>query len=1212
MKLLCSIKYFLFLSILCCFNSNNLFAQIEFVQNKGQWNKNAQYKADFKTGVFFLEKNGFTVLLNNPSDLLGLSQKKHGFRNPKTTLPPTKDDDILHSFAYKVNFIGANELVEAIPDKPLPTYNNYFLGNDKTKWAGDCKIYNAITYKNIYPNIDIRYYSTKGQLKYDFIVHSGGNPLKIIMKYEGGVKLSLKNKELNIFTAAGTVTELEPYSYQTNVSDKKNIVSSYIVEDNIVSFKISDYNPSTTLIVDPTLIFSTFTGSASDDWGYSATPGPDGSFFAGGAAFSQGYPVTLGAFQTTYAGTNPPGSYTGYDISISKFSADGTTRIFATYIGGSNEEQPHSLIADAAGNLIIAGRSNSPNYPTLTNVPNTGSGYDIIITKLNATGTALLGSVKIGGSGDDGVNIRDKEDPVGFGDNSIRRNYGDDARSEVILDAANNVILASCTQSSDFPILNAFQPVFGGGLQDGIILKFNANLSSLIFATYFGGTANDACFVASFSPITNNLYIGGATESNDIPGDKNGTLNANFLGLIDGYITELSPNGLSIIKTTFIGTTNKDAVYGLKFDKYGYPYIMGTTDGTWIPFNATYNVPGSHQYIAKLKPDLSAFVYSTNFGTNSTTPNISPIAFLVDRCENVYVSGWGGGINSLLGFPNAGTSGLPQVNPLTTITLPPPDGSDFYFFVLKKDAQAQLFGSYFGQNGGSGDHVDGGTSRFDANGIIYQAMCANCVSFGAAAFPIYPSNAAATINPSQNCNLAAVKINMNFAGVVTEVQSSIEGILNDTLGCIPVLINFKDTLQKGVTYYWNFNVLANPNGVDTITTQPTASHFFTQLGTFRVRLISEDSSTCNIRDTAYKTVTISDRVVTAKFNTEKLTLCSATNNQFRFTNISTNTYNSAFQSTSFEWDYGDGSPKDTANLLPPRLHTYATQGTYVVKLRAIDNRFCNAPVLVTDTIRLNGIVKAKSAIVATGCSQNGLTLPNLSQGGISFLWQLYDGNTNLLISTSTAFQPFFTFPAEGPYYYRVIAYDSNTCNKIDTSVFYNINVIKTPIPLFSYTPNPPQPNTAYQFFNQSLFANRYLWDFGDGTTSTAFAPSHLYEKRGNYKVTLHAYNSQCEDSVSQTVTALINPLLDVPNAFTPDKFGQNAIVYVRGFGIEKIVWKIYNRWGELVFESNDPKQGWDGYYKGKLLPMDVYTYTLEAEFVDGQKASRTGDISLLR
>lgn len=582
-------------------------AQMEFVQNKGQWQKKINYKGDFNTGSFFLENNGFTVLLNKPEDVQKLSEKKHGYLK-KGQVTNVKDSLVFHSFAYNVSFVGAALNPEKIPDKPLPTYNNYFIGNDKTKWAGNCKIYTAVTYKNVYPNIDVRYYSTQNKLKYDFIVHPGGNPSKIALQYNGGVKLSLQNKKLIIGTSVGNVTELEPYSYQTNTNAKQTVTTNYIVKNNIVTFAISKYDATATLIIDPQLIFSSFTGSVTDNWGYTATPGIDGSFFAGGVVFDNGYPATLGAFQTVYQGT-VPGSYAvGYDISIFKFSPDGRFRMYATYIGGHGEEQPHSMIADAAGNLIIAGRSNSDNYPLLTSISNTGSGYDIVVTKLNATGTALLGSVKIGGSGDDGVNIKDKEDNTVSGDSSLRRNYGDDARSEVLLDASNNIILASCTQSTNFPVANASQSVFGGGTQDGVIIKFTPNLFTLIFSTFFGGNKNDACFVGAINPITNNLYIGGATESNNLPGNTLGTINSNFVGNIDGFVTELQPNSASLIRTTYIGTTSIDAVYGLKFDRFGYPYIMGTTTGTWPVQNALYSSQGGKQFIAKLQPDLSAFI----------------------------------------------------------------------------------------------------------------------------------------------------------------------------------------------------------------------------------------------------------------------------------------------------------------------------------------------------------------------------------------------------------------------------------------------------------------------------------------------------------------------------------------------------------------------------------------------------------------------------
>ncbi len=1192
----------LFLGLSFLFGTNAL-AQMEFVQNKGQWDKRVDYKGDFNTGAFFLQNNGFTVLLNKPADVMQLSQKKHGVYTTKQPKVNPPDKFVFHSFAYNVSLLGASLKAEVIPDKGLPTYNNYFIGNDKSKWASNCKIYNAVTYKNIYPNIDIRYYSTQNNLKYDFIVHPGGNPSAIAMRYDGGVKLAIKNKKLIIGTSVGDVTELEPYTYQTNTVVKKDVVTKYILKDNVVSFDVSDYDPKAELVIDPQLIFSSFTRSTTDNWGYAATPGADGSFFAGGIAFSTGFPVTLGAFQTLYAGGE-------YDISIFKFSPDGTQRIYATYIGGNDKEQPHSMIADAAGNLIIAGRTNSSNYPLLTSIPATGAGYDIFITKLNAAGTALIGSVKIGGAGDDGVNIADKE--VVNGDTSIRRNYGDDARSEVILDASNNVILASCSRSTDFPLTAALQPTFGGGLQDGVILKLNPTLSSVLFSTYYGGNGDDACFVAAINPLTNNLYIGGATKSNNLLGNTAATINPNFVGDIDGFVTELQPNGSSIIKTTYIGTVGIDAVYGLKFDKYGFPYIMGTTTGNWVAVNAFYNVPNSKQFIAKLQPNLSSYVYSTNFGTNDAFPNISPIAFLVDRCENVYVSGWGGQVNTITGYPNSGTNNLPEVSPLPG--LPIADGSDFYFFVLKKDAQSQLFGSHFGQNGAAGDHVDGGTSRFDANGVIYQAICANCLAFGPAAFPTFPTGPTfpwSNINPSSNCNLAAVKIDMNFAGVATEIQSSIAGVLNDTLACVPILVNFKDTLQKGVTYYWNFNSVVFPNAVDAITNHPDTAHIFTAIGIYRVRLISEDLSTCNLRDTSYITITISDRVVTPKIIATGISPCS--NKKFEFKNASFNSDGTSFTSQSFVWDYGDGSPKDTTNLNPIRTHTYASIGTYFVTLTVIDSRFCNAPISDTFKLIIGPDVKAKTKQESIGCSQNGVNFKNLSSAALAWKWEFYDATTNSLVGSSTDFEPTFIFPTEGNFKYRLIAFDSTTCNKTDTTQFYFITIIKKPVALFDYTPRPPIPNRPTQFINLSTFSERYLWTFGDGESSTAFEPLHEYEKPGNYTVTLFVFNkSTCTDSFPLVVNVIINPLLDVPNAFTPGKFGENAIVYVRGFGINKMDWRIYNRWGELVFQSSNRRNGWDGYYKGKLQPMDVYTYTLDVEFLDGKKLRRTGDISLLR
>ena len=246
-------------------------------------------------------------------------------------------------------------------------------------------------------------------------------------------------------------------------------------------------------------------------------------------------------------------------------------------------------------------------------------------------------------------------------------------------------------------------------------------------------------------------------------------------------------------------------MFGIQFDRNGFPYIMGQTTVAWPCINATYSNAGAKQFIAKLKPDFSAYVYSTVFGTNAGLPNISPVAFLVDHCENVYVSGWGGLIDpgDQTYYSNAGTAGMPVTPDALKLSS---DGSDFYFFVLKKNATAQLYGSFFGQNGGFTDHVDGGTSRFDSRGVVYQAICANCEAGlnPPTKFPTTPGSWSPTKGGNAFCNSAFVKIAFNSAGVAAGVRSSINGVLRDTSGCIPLTVDFADTVRNAQSYEWTF------------------------------------------------------------------------------------------------------------------------------------------------------------------------------------------------------------------------------------------------------------------------------------------------------------------------------------------------------------------------------------------------------------------------
>jgi gliding motility-associated-like protein len=1184
------------------FAAQNGFGQIEFIENKGQWNKEVKFMSVAGSGAFYLQENGFTIQQNNPADILNVKERWHQQVSASSVSKPALRK--IHSHAYAVQFLNS-QVPTIIPDKALPSINNYFLGNDKSQWVSNCRIFKGVTYKDVYPGIDVRYYADAGSnLKYDFIVHPGADVNKIAMKYKGADKLSVKNKQLVISTSLGDNKELSPYTYQVVNNQRQELDCRYIVDGDVVKFKVKNYSPDQLLIIDPTEIFFSYSGSTADNWGFTATYGPDGSFYGGGIAFSQGFPTTPGAYDETFNGG-------AFDIAIIKLSPNGKNKIYTTYIGGNDEEQPHSLIVDPQGNLVIAGRSKSSNYPTYpSSVPNVigpGGGWDIVVTKLNAAGNALIGSMRIGGSADDGVNIADEDHSSGT--NSLNRNYGDNARSEVLLDGANNIYLASCTQSPDYNQTitpGAFQSKIGGQ-QDGVVLKINPNCNTILFNTFLGGTGNDAAYVLVLA--NNGIYVGGGTDSANMPGiSPSGVISSNFSGgPCDGFVIELNTSGTAAIAGTYLGTSGADQVYGIDADNQGNIYVMGTTDGNWPIINAAYSVPGSKQFIAKMLPDLSKYQYSTIFGSpNSPLPNISPTAFLVDRCENVYVAGWGGKSNEITGFVAGNTKRMPTtpdaIKPNTDAS-----GSDFYFFVLKKDAASQLYGTFFGQEDPPvgvrnpetfGDHVDGGTSRFDKNGVIYEAMCANCfrtVTFNGS-FGVWSRT-----NQAQSggeCNLGMLKIEMDFSGVRAAVRASIAGVPYDTVGCVPLKVDFVDTLRKGKSYYWDFG-----DGTGDTTIAPADSHVYNSLGIFKVRLIAVDSTTCNIFDTSYTHIKVGDNKVILDFISNKLPPC--TNLSYNFTNTSVPTRGS-FNPNTFTWDFGDNTPLLIASQSPPVMHTYAGAGTYKVTLSINDSTFCNSPADTVKTIRLSPKLKAQFQTPPNGCVPYNAAFNNTSLGGLNFFWDFGDG------TTSTADNPTHLYNTVGTYVVKLDAFDSTSCNKVDSTTF-TITVSPVPFASFTYNPNPPQENIYTNFINQSAGATIYTWNFGDGDTSSQVSPSHIFPATATYKVCLNAANATgCSDDTCISVRSLIKPLVDVPSAFTPGRFGVNGRISVVGFGISEMHWSIYNRWGQKVFESNNIKTSWDGTFNGKLQPLDVYAYTLDVTFSDGSKFRKTGDITLLR
>nr|MCU0388915.1 PKD domain-containing protein [Chitinophagaceae bacterium] len=449
----------------------------------------------------------------------------------------------------------------------------------------------------------------------------------------------------------------------------------------------------------------------------------------------------------------------------------------------------------------------------------------------------------------------------------------------------------------------------------------------------------------------------------------------------------------------------------------GNIYLMGTSTGNFPVRNAPFRQPGGKQFIAKLLPDLSAYVYSTVFGTNSPNPNLSPTAFLVDNCENVYVSGWGGNIIPTAAYPISPTTGL-SVTPdaIKSNT----DGMDFYFFVLEKNAASQLYGSFFGQEGNaqSHDHVDGGTSRFDENGIIYQGICANC---GGGQFPTTPGTVSPN-NPSARCNLAVLKINFNLSGVRAGLQSFVEGVRRDTSTCVPATIEFRDSIALGKRFEWQFG----DGSPLVITDTPLAVHTFSRPGNYRVRLVAIDDGKCITRDTAYLNVRV--RIDRVPMNASVQGVPPCTDLNFRFNNLSTPFPGKPFKDSSFVWLFGDNSAPRKAGL-ESVTHRFPAPGTYNVRLVLADTNYCNAPDTFPLQVRVNPNVFARISAPRFGCAPFTLQLGNESIGGTSFFWDFGNG------STSSEANPTVTFTQPGTYRIKLRAIDPSTCNGEDSTTF---------------------------------------------------------------------------------------------------------------------------------------------------------------------------------
>ncbi|NQX96752.1 MAG: PKD domain-containing protein, partial [Flavobacteriales bacterium] len=592
---------------------------------------------------------------------------------------------------------------------------------------------------------------------------------------------------------------------------------NYKLDGDVLTFNFPrGYRKNFPLIIDPTLVFASYSGSTADNFGYTSTFDETGHLYAGGITFGVGYPTNIGAYQEIFGGGTT-------DISITKFSSDGTSLIYSTYLGGNVNENPHSLIVNSNNELLIFGTTNSTDFPVTLNAADISynGGYDMFVAKLSFDGGTLLGSTYIGGELDDGLNSTAP----------LRYNYADDFRGEIIIDETDDVYIASTTYSVGFPTTAGVIQSSLVGQNDACIFKLSFDLSTLDWSTYLGGTASDAAYSLQFS-VNGNILITGGTLSPDFP-TTGGVVQPIFLGGVDGWLTKINSNATAIIASTYVGTPAYDQAFFVQLDTANNVYVVGQTEGVYpITPITVYNNPNSGQFIHKYTSDLSSTIFSTTFGTSSGGIDIALSAFLVNECNYILVSGWGGSLNVQAGSAtNSTTNGLPitsgAIQPIT-------DGQDYYLMMLGEDADTLIYATFFGGNT-SRDHVDGGTSRFDKKGIVYQAVCASCAS-STSDFPTTPG-AWSNLDSSSNCNLGVFKLDLTQLTADAEVYTT-------PFYCIGDTVYFENRSNGGYKYDWYFG-----DGDSASIFEP--SHVYNAVGTYNVMLVALDSISCIAMDTDY-------------------------------------------------------------------------------------------------------------------------------------------------------------------------------------------------------------------------------------------------------------------------------------------------------------------------------------------------------------------------
>jgi len=631
---------------------------LAFQENKGQFDPAVLFSSRSRRATTFVTAQETVVILRQMPPLTADAAAQTLLSTGGLPTPPPAP---LATATLRLSLAGASPggLPQGID--PLPSLFHYFKGNDPARWRTGVSSYRGVKVPSVYPGVDlVLSHSDPLGLKYDFAVAPGGDVHAIRIQVAGASSVTIDGLgNLVLSSAVGDLVLPEPTVYQEVGGVRTSVSGRYLLlEGDQVGFEVGAYDPARTLIIDPYVVSSSYLGGADSDDAHGlaidgagfvyvagstqsfdfpgAGPGspvlangqPDGflakldlvhnvivymTFFGGqsidgplavavdgsgnayvtGYTFSSDFPV-VSAFQATAPSGSP--------AFVTKFSAAGDALVYSTYLGGSAGETGEAIAVDSGGNAYVTGITSSTNFPLKNPIQSTLKGTgDAFVTKLSPSGTALVYSTYLGGSGHD---------------------YAD----AIAVDSAGNAVIGGTTASTNFPVLNALQGTFGGGTVDGFVTKINAAGSALVWSTFLGGRPDPTTLTAGSEGVlalaldgSGNVYATGAATPNfPILSAAQPVIGGGpTVGLQDAFAAKINGATGALVYSTYIGGTANEFGTGIAVDSAGNAVVTGSTFASDFPKVDSFHdsVLGTLDgFVTKVSAAGNSFIYSTLVG----------------------------------------------------------------------------------------------------------------------------------------------------------------------------------------------------------------------------------------------------------------------------------------------------------------------------------------------------------------------------------------------------------------------------------------------------------------------------------------------------------------------------------------------------------------------------------------------------------------------